>query len=529
MTDLPEVQIDQKWLDEVLPEVIRRSPDDPMFFIDALTIPSGSGPQRYCKCMQPFQREAFEKLMASFQAVSAWKVPAIRRFWIERTKKASKDSDIAAALCWLIAFTKRPIKIQIVASNYRQAAIVENRAIELLHYNPWLKDIVEIVEGLMRRKVQPKEIWARIEATNTGREAQGETPDVLVLNELVHVAKWGVMETHMNNADGVPQGIVIVATNAGIKGTPAWRWRQNALNSKRWWTQFWSKFSPWTNEDDRQEAKQRDPIGSEYARLWEGRWISGMGDALSDEEIEAIFTRKGPLRKPKQDWVYFGGLDLGVSKDHAGIAVLGANTRTQKVRIARIKGFAPSLDVNGKLEVNVDEVRQVARYLGKLFRVIWFGYDPASGGSFMAQDLRKHGLNMQEVSFASPRVQTDMATALVQMVKGKHLESWDDKEGRLRRDFAKFNIEHRPPKSYKLVATSDEFGHADVGVAVVMTLPRIVKEMGGFGIFTPDDHLAEVSEKDDWLDDEEVKEMPDELREMYEMEESYLKDMDNWI
>jgi len=153
----------------------------------------------------------------------------------------------------------------------------------------------------------------------------------------------------------------------------------------------------------------------------------------------------------------------------------------------------------------------------------------------MAQQLRKCGLNMQQVSFASSTMQTAMATAFVQLVKGKHLEGWDDKEGRLRRDFAKFSIEHRPPKSYKLTATSDEFGHADVGTAVIMTFPRIVEEMGGFGMFSPYDELMHLKgEYEDELDEDEVREMPDELREIYEMEEefaedSYLRDPDNWV
>lgn len=530
-----EEQLTQQYIDAILPEILRRAPREPLFFLQSLKIPSGQGPKRFRKVIQPFQLEAFQVMMKSLSDVANWNKPERRRIWIERTKKASKDSDIAAALCWLMAFCERPVKVQVVAANYNQASIIENRAVELLYYNPWLRERVEIVKGEIRRKDRKKEIWTHIEATNTGREAHGETPDVLVLNELVHVAKWDVMETHMNNADGVPQGIVIVATNAGIKGSAAWKWRINALEKgSQWWAQIWHKVAPWINDEDVEEARRRDPIGAQFARLWRGEWISGAGGALTEADIDAVFVRKGPTKQAQRDWVYLGGLDLGVSKDHAGVVIVGVNKKLKKLRVARIRGFAPSLEVDGKREVDGDLVKRMVLKLGKLFRVIWFGYDPAAGGSFMAQDLRRAGLNMVEVKFGRIKCQTEMATTLVQLLKAKLLEAYEDKEGRMRRDFGKFGIEHRPPSGYKLTAVSDEFGHADVGIALAMLLPRAVLELGGWEALLPGDKLADVIETDWNITEEEVDDLPEELRELYEVEEefgenSYLKDSDNWI
>lgn len=132
----------------------------------------------------------------------------------------------------------------------------------------------------------------------------------------------------------------------------------------------------------------------------------------------------------------------------------------------------------------------------------------------MAQRLRKKGIRMIEAPFSSTAFQTEMAQALVQLLEDGRLQCYEDPEGRMRRDVGKFNIEGKPGK-YKLTAASDEFGHADVGVAVVMTLPRALEMMGEIRGYSTSDVMASGSEEP--LDESEVEAMPKELREIYEM------------
>lgn len=505
-----------EYADALIPEVIRRAPEDPLLFIKSLVIPSAHGPRLFSEVMQPFQEDLFSVLMPSLRAVSRWEVPAKRRFWAERTKKASKDSDIAAALIWLMAFCERPCKAQVCASNRKQAKIIENRATEILHYNPWLKGLVEIVDGNIRSKSRWREVWTHIEATDASGGAHGEAPEVLVLNELVHVARWRAMEDHLSNAEGVPRGVVVIATNAGYKNTKAWTWREMYRLNPRWFFQVWHGKAPWLSDDDIQEAKDKDPIGSEFARLFGGVWQSGVGDALSEDVINSMFVLKGPAKgRPRSGWDFLMGLDLGISKDHAGVGIVGVSKTRQVARIARIRGFAPSLrnKESGKPEVDSGKVEVYVEEMAKKFRAPVF-YDPAAGGSFMAQRLRKKGIRMIEAPFNSTTFQTEMATALVQLAEDGRLQCYEDPEGRMRRDIGKFSIESKLGK-YKLVAASDEHGHADVGVAVVMTLPRALEMMGEIRGYSSTDVMASGSE--DPLDDSEVEAMPKELREIYEM------------
>lgn len=518
-------QDDIKRLEDLAGPVYRaRSRDDLLLFAKGLVIPSATGPMLFCECMAPFQEETFRELAPSIRAVRDGTLPPCRRFWIERTKKSSKDMDLAVIVCWLMAFPVRPIKCQVVAANSKQAAIIRDRSVELLHYNPWLATLVEDVRGVIRNKDSRRACWCRIEATGSAGESQGQTPDLLILNELVHVDRWEVMEAHRNNADGVPQGVVIISTNAGIKGSKAWQWRQDALAKKRtksnpnarWYVHILKGRAPWISEEDVKEARTRDPVGSEFKRLWEGKWVSGSGDAVSDEEIDRAFRLAGPAKRWERGWTYCAGLDLGVSHDHAGMVVLAANKQERRIKVARIGAWVPEKLESGLIEVDIAKVRAGCLKAYKDFRITWFGYDPAAGGSFCAQDLRKQGVNMQPVSFSGAASPTKMATTFVQCLKEGVLECYEDDDGRLRRDFGKFNIQHKPSSGYRLAAVSDEYGHADVGTALVIALPKAVELVGGFDWLREDDVLG-IEDDRTGLSNEEVAEMPDVLRDIYLM------------
>jgi len=329
---------------------------DFLCFTRGLIIPSATGPQRFVTCMAGFQKETFAALAPSLLAVRDGTLPPIRRYWIERTKKAGKDSDLAIIIIWLMAFPKRPTKCQICASNSKQARIIEDRAVEILFHNPWLSDYIEIVQSVIRSKKMPREVWTRIEATGTAGQAQGQTPDLLILNELVHVDRWDVMQAHMNNAAGVRQGIVIISTNAGIRGSPAEVWRSEATSKEsRWSSHIWSNLAPWISEEDIEEARRQDPVGAEFARLWQGRWISGIGNAVDEAALNKAFRLKGPTLEKESGWTYLAGLDLGVSHDHSGLVILGINRTEQRMKVALIKAWEPSIPTEGgKLEVDLD-------------------------------------------------------------------------------------------------------------------------------------------------------------------------------
>jgi len=485
---------------------MKNSEQDFLLFAQGLFIPAAEGKQLFYECMQPFQREVFEELAPVLHAVREGERPKWRRWWLERTKGAAKDSDIAVCLMWLLAFPRRPLELQVGAADRDQAAIVRSRMKDLIYYNPWLAERVDVQMYRVTDRMAQCVVLDILAADIHG--SHGGTPDLLVVNELSHVQRWEFVENLLDNADKVARGLVIIATNAGIKGTRAEKLRNIAINHpKRWRVRMWKTPAPWISKEDVADADRRERR-SRFNRLWYGIWSSGTGDALDEEDIErCIRFHKGPILKPEEGWMYLGGLDLGVSHDHAALVILGVQILTQRIRIAWIKGWAPG---NKTKEVDLIDVEEMVLKMSVLFRLVSVGFDPTEA-RLMAQRLRRKGVGMEEYSFSSPKNLSDMANGLVQVIG--MLEGYEDDEGRLRRDFGKLSIVE---KTYgcKLEAVSDQFGHADVGVALSICVPKAIQMLSGrVGLQRGDELLMDEGEE---LTKEELENMPWELKDIYD-------------
>ncbi len=488
-----------------------RCRDSMMTFVRGLIIPSAYGPQLFEHCMARHQRVFFEDIEPSMIALQQGTMPPNRRWWMERTKKGAKDSDLAAICLWLLAFAVRPLQIQAGAADRDQAGIVKKRMTDLMWLNSWASQHVIAVQWNVRNR-KANSAYMDIAASDVAG-SHGETPDLLILNELSHVTKWEFLENLMDNADGVPQGVQILATNAGMKGSKAEVLRKNALKSKAWVTHLLSKPAPWHSKADLEETRKRSTTRGRFRRLWYGEWQGAGGDAVDASDIDRCFQYAiGPLTAPEPGWDYIGGLDLGVSNDHSGLIVLGVHVPRQLIRVAYLQAWEPSPETG---EIDLQAVQDACLAVNRLFRMRWFGYDPYQA-VLMAQQLRAKRVPMQEVSFVGKNLNV-MATVFVDVLRSGQLQAYDDLEGRLRRDMGKFNIQE---KSYglKLEAVGDETGHADVGTALVIALPRAADMLKGRpDALGPDDVLAD----DDLtpLSEAEVAAMPDELRELYDMGE----------
>lgn len=487
------------------------SEKDFLCFSRGITIESSLGPRVFENCMAGFQRVCFEEIAPSLHDVRYGRMPEIRRWWIERTKKASKDADLAIIMLWLLAFPVRPLYMQVGAADREQASIVKERMLHLLHWNPWLNDHVELVswEARSKKLLSNGSHMARMNIMSSDiAGSHGGTPDVLIINELSHVRKWEFVENLMDNADGVAQGMVIIATNAGFRGTKAEQWRHNAMKSDEWCSHYWAKPAPWHSRATIAEAKLRNPI-SRYNRLWMGRWASGHGDALNGDDVDKCFSLRCCLSRPEPGWVYLGGLDLGVSHDHSGLVVLGVNSQEQKIKLAWMKAWEPRKSG----EVDLIEVEDVCKSMSQLFRLDRLYYDPHQA-KLMAQRLQRAGVPMREMTFSSPTNLTKMATTLLQVVESGKLYCYDV-DGRLWRDFGKFNVVEKT-YGFRLEAVSDEYGHADVGTALVIALPAAV-DLLNHSSFSGEDEMCGVDGVE--LSEQEISDLPKEFKDIYEAED----------
>ncbi|MCE9545186.1 MAG: phage terminase family protein [Planctomycetia bacterium] len=432
--------------------------NDPLAFALDLQIVACGGVVRFGDVIADFQRERFAALAPALLAVARGEKPAIGRHWWEATKGASKDSDLAIALLWLLIFTPRPINGQIAASDKDQAAEVRKAARDLLYHNPWLMEFVKV------------DNWQIVNVTN-GSTAEilaadvagshGARPDFLLINELSCITKREFAENLMDNAAKVPGGIVVVATNAGFVGTWQFRWRENARKSDRWSFHKWDKPSPWLDLEEIAEAERRN-MPARFMRLWRGLWASGTGDALDTNDIAAaVKSELPPLSSPERGFAYGGGLDLGIKHDHSALVVVGVGGQQKRIRLASCQSWAPGPGGH----VDLDTVESAALLAWRQFQLKFLRYDPYQCEA-MAQRLRRRGVNMVEVPFVGKN-QNEMATTLLDVFRSRLIDMYD--EPQLVADLSRLFIVEKS-YGYKLESTRDDDGHADRATGLALAL-----------------------------------------------------------
>jgi phage terminase large subunit-like protein len=447
------------------PSKRRQYAADPMAFFEDLVIPSAHGPRRFGDCMAGFQRERFATLAPALLAVSRGERPPIGRHWWEATKGASKDSDLACAMLWLLCFSRRPLTCQVGAADADQAAELRKAAKDVVNLNPMLSARVDV------------QTWKLVcDATKSACEiisadvggSHGARPDVLIINELSHIGKQEFAENLRDNAAKVPGGLAIVATNAGFDGTWQHRWRELARelstgDSPRWSFHAYSQPAPWLDEAEIDEARRRNSR-SRFDRLWQGIWASGTGDALDADDITAAIVHNlPPLYPGEPGYGFIGGMDLGTRHDHSALCILAMHLPTQRLRLAHIQSWAPGPDG----QIDLIDVQATALDLARTYCGCGFIYDPHQA-ELMAQQLRLKGVPMQPVPFVRKNLDL-MANTLLQTFRSRQIDLFPDPE--LIRDLGRLSIVERG-FGYKLEAPKDKkAGHCDKAFALAIALP----------------------------------------------------------
>lgn len=432
--------------------------ESPLGFAENLTLPSPTGDVRFGDVMAPFQRERFAKLAPDLLAIQKRAVPPIGKHWWEATKGASKDSDLAIAAVWLLTYCPRPIRGQVGAADKDQAAEMRMAATALLGCNQWLSERVEISKYLLRCPATEAEIEI-VAADLSG--SHGARPDFLIINEL-HAfnsdTKKGFAQNLMDNADKMP-GVRVIATNAGFLNTWQWSWREIARTEPGWYFHKFDRPAPWISEKALAESRRRN-TRTRYLRLWEGVWVPSTGDALSPEDVEASVKLDGPAGS-KDGYIYAAGLDLGTRRDHSALVVCGSRPGSGIVEVASVESWKPAGGT-----VDLVAVRKACEEAAERYGLLGIWYDP-SQAVLMSQELQAAGIPTWPVNFRGESLGV-MASTLLQAFRDRSIRLYRDDD--LLNDLGRLSIQERT-WGYKLVAASDEAGHADRAIALAIVLP----------------------------------------------------------
>jgi phage terminase large subunit-like protein len=433
----------------------------PVAFFEEIMVRSQRGLVPLGTIMAPHQREWLTALSPALLGVAMGQTPPIGKFFWEGTKGSGKDFCLALAIIWLFMASGRSLYCQIGAADKDQADELRKSAKGILRLNPWL-DRIEV--NSWKIKCETSDCECDIVAADIAG-SHGARPDVLVLNELhaIDEGKWEFAENLLDNASKVPNGLVVIATNAGFTGTDAFRWREMARTSPRWSFHQYAQPAPWLNAAEIQEAQTRNSA-QRFNRLFMGQWSSGAGDALDPQDIAAAVNQAGPLvgRELEAGWTFIGGLDVGIKHDHSAFVVLGVRHGEGRVRLAWIQNWKPPRGGQVDLQAVEEHILNThsRMYLHKLL------YDPHQA-QHLAQRLRRRGVLCEEVPFVGAHLDR-MATVLMECFRTRIIDLYGDKQ--LIKDLGRITIEEKP-YGQRLTAVADADGHADTATALAIALP----------------------------------------------------------
>jgi len=431
---------------------------NPKVFRDHLVIPSARGPAKLGDVVADFQARDFAAMDPAFLALAAGNKPEIGRYWLERTKGGSKDGDLAVMLLWLLCFSPRSLTCQVGAADQSQADELRKACKLILRLNPWLSHAVTI------------QAWTILNARTDSRceiipadvaGSHGARPDLLIVNELSHILREEFVRNLLDNASKVPSGVVVIASNAGFVPSFAYDLRETARTSERWYFSAYQQPAPWLDPAEVEEAKKRNPP-LRFQRLFEGKWVRGSGDALSGDDIEDAITEYEPMIGDEADFVFYAGVDIGVSRDHSAVAVVGLSRG--RIRLATIRSWEPPRFRGGKIDLA--EVETTLLGLHHRFGLAKCLYDPHQC-ELMAQNLIKQFVPMEGLPFTANNL-TAMATTLLQRFHSKTVDLYEDPG--LISDLHGFRLIDKGLSGYKLDSARTSAGHGDKGIAFVLAL-----------------------------------------------------------
>jgi phage terminase large subunit-like protein len=445
---------------------------DPATFRADLIVDGGNGLARLGEIIEPWQAADFAATDPGWMHCTGRPQPGARqRAYLERPRGHSKTSDLAVMVAWVLAFSPRILRGFAAAADRDQARLIRDAMAKLIRVNPWLSEILDVQNYIIRN----------VAAGHPGQDSQleilsgdvgssyGLLPDFIVADEITHWSAGGEALWHslISSAAKRPSCMVAVISNAGTGKGDSWQWslRESARTSPDWhFSRLDGPHASWITEQILNE-QQRILPGSVYKRLWLNEWVSG-GDALDGADVEACITQDAPQLHAQAGFGYVAGLDLGVKRDHSALVVVGADHKTQRLRLAHCQSWRPP--PGG--EIDLDEVRMAVQDAHQRFRLRSVLFDPHQA-ALMAQQLNKTSVPMREFSMAG-RTQVLMASTLLEVFRSRRIDLYREPE--LTRDILRLNIE---PRSYgfKLEAGRNGAGHADRAIALAIALTGAVE------------------------------------------------------
>jgi len=336
--------------------------------------------------------------------------------------------------------------------------------------------------------------------TSDAPTSYGLTPDFIIADELVHWRQRELWDSLISSAAKRAACMAVVISNAGFGESWQWQVREAVRTDPAWhFSRLDGPAASWITPDRLAEQRRLLPSIA-YRRLWLNEWTSGSGDALNPDDIERAVTLRGPIRGAKAGWRFFAGLDLGLSRDKAALAVVGRHVGhveeterpkrnlpttvaamvdlglmdepepedaepvvhegTGRLRLADLRVWTPP--ARGK--VDIEEIEETIADLDGRFR-LQVGADPWQA-AYLIERLRKQGVPIEPVDFTGSNLKS-MCTATLEAFSEGQIQLYPDPQ--LTADLRALRVVE---KSYgvRLDSPRGLNGHGDAATALAIAL-----------------------------------------------------------
>jgi hypothetical protein len=426
----------------------------------------------------PWQTEDFAALDPAWRfAVGRWEgePPVVRRLWSERPRGHAKTSDLGIMATWALLFAPRPVVGISASGDKDQAALLRSSIATLARLNPWIGSILDIQTW---RVVNPK-TQASLEILSSDVATSfGQLPDFIVCDEITHWPEGrgdALWHSLLSAAAKRENCLLACIMNAGFTESFAWTVREKIKFDPGWrFSRLDGPRASWITESRLDEQRRLLPAVV-FDRLWGNVWASGLGDALQEADILASLTEAGPLDGTEREFVWFGGLDLSVSRDASACVIVG-RTQAGRLRLATVRAWTPPR--GGKVDLPL--IRDSVLGLSKQFPGVQIGYDQYQA-ELMKMDLERAGVYMLPVSFAG-KIAQEMASELLEVFASRRIGLYRD--AALVDDLRRLRIKESTA-GWRLDPPRTATGHGDRGISLAVSLWTARQDTSFCGVWTP--------------------------------------------
>ena len=145
-------------------------------------------PTPYAKIQTAWQRADNEALDAGWKFIAgrSSEEALIRRLFSERPRGASKTTDLAVAVLWVLFAAERTINGVGVAADLDQTRLLIATISRIVSMNPWLAPFIEVQRD---RVLNPRTRSEFVVISSDEGSSYGITPDFIIADEFSHWAE----------------------------------------------------------------------------------------------------------------------------------------------------------------------------------------------------------------------------------------------------------------------------------------------------------------------------------------------------